>query len=90
MLLPWITLAIVNSAIYARLTRSAMLDALSQDFIRTARAKGLSPVSVNLKHGLRAGITRSSQSRGSTSARSWAELPSSRTSSGLTASVKPP
>lgn len=57
MLLPWITLAIVNSAIYARLTRSAMLDALSQDFIRTARAKGLSPVSVNLKHGLRAGIT---------------------------------
>ncbi len=34
-----------------------MLDALSQDFIRTARAKGLSPVSVNLKHGLRAGIT---------------------------------
>ncbi|WP_308194291.1 ABC transporter permease [Microbacterium croceum] len=57
MLLPWITLAIVNSAIYARLSRSAMLDALSQDFIRTARAKGLSTGTVNLKHALRAAIT---------------------------------
>ena len=57
MLLPWITLAFLLSAIYARLTRSGMLEIMSEDYIRTARAKGLSKTRVNLKHVLRAAIT---------------------------------
>ncbi|BAN95219.1 binding-protein-dependent transport systems inner membrane component [Plautia stali symbiont] len=40
-------------AMIARMTRSSMLDVLSQDYIRTARAKGLSSASVNWKHALR-------------------------------------
>jgi len=51
--LPGIVLAIANGAIYARLTRGQMLDVLSQDYIRTARAKGLSETVVVGKHGLR-------------------------------------
>jgi peptide/nickel transport system permease protein len=57
MILPWTTLAFLNSAIYARLTRAQMLETLSEDFVRTARAKGLAPRSVYVKHALRAGIT---------------------------------
>jgi peptide/nickel transport system permease protein len=57
MLLPWTTLAFLNSAIYARLTRAQMLETLSEDFVRTARAKGLAPRTVYVKHALRAGIT---------------------------------
>lgn len=57
MLLPWTTLAFLNSAIYARLTRAQMLETLSEDFVRTARAKGLPPRQVYLRHALRAGIT---------------------------------
>ncbi|MFE1084409.1 ABC transporter permease [Brevibacterium sediminis] len=53
LILPWIVLAIANGAIYARLTRGQMLEVLSQDFIRTARAKGLSETTVIGKHGLR-------------------------------------
>ncbi|WP_137826300.1 ABC transporter permease [Brevibacterium sp. 2SA] len=53
LILPWIVLAIANGAIYARLTRGQMLDVLSQDYIRTARAKGLSEAVVVGKHGLR-------------------------------------
>lgn len=53
LILPWIVLAIANGAIYARLTRGQMLDVLSQDYIRTARAKGLSETVVVGKHGLR-------------------------------------
>jgi peptide/nickel transport system permease protein len=57
MILPWTTLAFLNSAIYARLTRAQMLETLSEDFVRTARAKGLAPRTVYVKHALRAGIT---------------------------------
>ena len=57
MLLPWITLAFLLSAIYARLTRAGMLEIMSEDYIRTARAKGLNKTTVNLKHVLRAAIT---------------------------------
>ena len=57
LLLPWITLAILSSAIYARLTRAQMLETLSEDFVRTARAKGLPKRTVQLRHALRAGIT---------------------------------
>jgi peptide/nickel transport system permease protein len=57
MILPWTTLAFLNSAIYARLTRAQMLETLSEDFVRTARAKGLPPRAVYVRHALRAGIT---------------------------------
>ena len=42
MILPWITLATVQVAVYSRLTRGSLLDALGEDYIRTARAEGLS------------------------------------------------
>ena len=42
LLLPWITLAVVIAATYSRLTRSSLLEVLGQDYIRTARSKGLS------------------------------------------------
>lgn len=51
--LPSITLATVPMAIIARLTRSSMLEVMNLDYIRTARAKGLSPIRVVLVHGLR-------------------------------------
>jgi peptide/nickel transport system permease protein len=55
--LPWITLAFLHAAGYARLTRAAMLETMGEDFIRTARAKGLPERTVVLKHGLRAALT---------------------------------
>ena len=57
MLLPWITLSFLFSAQYARLTRAGMLDAMNEDFIRTARAKGLPEQTVVVKHGLRSALT---------------------------------
>jgi len=57
LILPWITLGFINSAIYARLSRAQMLETLSEDFVRTARAKGASPRVVNFRHALRAAIT---------------------------------
>ena len=53
LLLPAISLAVVQSAILARITRSAVLDVLREDFVRTARAKGLSKRAVLWKHVLR-------------------------------------
>ncbi|MBI2434402.1 MAG: ABC transporter permease [Candidatus Hydrogenedentes bacterium] len=55
-ILPSLTLGAMYAAYIARLTRGGMLEVLSQDFIRTARAKGLGEVRVVLKHGLRGGI----------------------------------
>ena len=55
-ILPSVTLGAMYAAYVARLTRSGMLEVLSQDFIRTARAKGLSEAAVVLKHGLRGGV----------------------------------
>jgi peptide/nickel transport system permease protein len=57
LLLPWITLAVVSAAAYTRLARSSMLDVLGEDYIRTARAKGLSERRVVLRHGLRSALT---------------------------------
>jgi len=57
MLLPWFTLAILYAAYYTRLTRSQMLETMGEDFIRTARAKGLSERVVFRKHAFRAGLT---------------------------------
>jgi len=55
-ILPSFTLGAMYAAYIARLTRAGMLEVLSQDFIRTARAKGLSEPRVVLQHGLRGGI----------------------------------
>ena len=57
LLLPWITLAFLFAAQYARLTRAGMLDTMSEDYIRTARAKGLPERTVVLRHGLRGALT---------------------------------
>jgi peptide/nickel transport system permease protein len=57
MILPWISVAVLNMAYYTRMTRSQMLDTLGNDFIRTARAKGLPERKVIRKHAFRAGIT---------------------------------
>jgi peptide/nickel transport system permease protein len=57
MLLPWITLAFLFSAAYARLTRAGMLETMNEDYIRTARAKGLPERTVVFKHGLRSALT---------------------------------
>ncbi len=57
LIMPSITLAMAHVAYIARLTRAGMLDVVSRDFIRTARAKGLSEGAVFLKHVLKNGIT---------------------------------
>jgi peptide/nickel transport system permease protein len=56
LVLPAVTLGITSAAIIARLTRSSMIDILDQDFIRTARAKGLTKAVVLYRHALRAGL----------------------------------
>jgi peptide/nickel transport system permease protein len=56
LLLPWIVLALLYAAIYARMVRGNLLDAMGEDFIRTARAKGLSERRVIFRHGLRASL----------------------------------
>ena len=55
-ILPTITLGTAYAAIFARLTRGGMLEILGQDFIRTARAKGLSEIRIVVVHALRGGI----------------------------------
>ena len=55
-ILPSITLGVLYAAYIARLTRGGMLEILSQDFIRTARAKGASQLRVVMKHALRGGL----------------------------------
>ena len=57
LVLPWMTLAIVNAAVYSRMTRGSMLEVLGEDYIRTARAKGLSERRVIYRHGLRSALT---------------------------------
>jgi oligopeptide transport system permease protein len=55
-ILPTITLGTAYAAIFARLTRGGMLEILGQDYIRTARAKGLSEIRIVIFHALRGGI----------------------------------
>jgi peptide/nickel transport system permease protein len=57
LVLPWVVLAFLYAALYARLTRAGMLETMSEDYIRTARAKGLRERTVVVKHGLRAALT---------------------------------
>lgn len=57
LVLPWVTLAFLYAALYARLTRAGMLETMNEDFIRTARAKGLRERRVIVRHALRAALT---------------------------------
>ncbi|MDI2132044.1 ABC transporter permease [Yinghuangia seranimata] len=57
LLLPWFTLALVQGAVYTRLTRSSMVDTLSEDYVRTVRAKGLRSRDVYVKHAWRGAMT---------------------------------
>jgi peptide/nickel transport system permease protein len=56
-ILPWITVAVGYAAIYARMLRSNMLETTQEDYIRTARAKGLSERRVIYRHALRGAVT---------------------------------
>ena len=57
LILPWLTLALVSAGAYTRLSRTSMLEVLGEDFLRTARAKGLTESRVIFRHGLRAALT---------------------------------
>ncbi|MEU9335205.1 ABC transporter permease [Streptomyces sp. NPDC048290] len=57
MILPWITLAFLYAAMYARITRATMMEILGEDYIRTARAKGLRETVVIRKHAMRSTMT---------------------------------
>jgi peptide/nickel transport system permease protein len=57
LLLPWVVLAAAFAAIYARFLRGTLIDTMQEDYIRTARAKGLSERRVILRHGVRSAIT---------------------------------
>ncbi|HET6173631.1 MAG TPA: ABC transporter permease [Gaiellales bacterium] len=56
LILPWTVLALLFAAIYARMVRGSLLDSMGEDYIRTARAKGLSERRVIFRHGLRASL----------------------------------
>jgi peptide/nickel transport system permease protein len=55
--LPWVTVSLTFAAFYARMVRSNLIETMSEDYIRTARAKGLAERRVIFKHGLRAALT---------------------------------
>ena len=56
-ILPWITLSVTSAAFYARMVRGNLIETMSEDYIRTARAKGLGERRVVFKHGLRGALT---------------------------------
>jgi peptide/nickel transport system permease protein len=55
--LPWFSLAITSAAFYSRMTRGNLIETMAEDYIRTARSKGLSEGKVIYRHGLRAALT---------------------------------
>jgi peptide/nickel transport system permease protein len=57
LVLPWLTLALVSAATYSRLTRGSLLEVLGEDYVRTARSKGLSDRRVVYRHALRSALT---------------------------------
>jgi peptide/nickel transport system permease protein len=57
LLAAWLTLGLTNAAAYTRYSRASMIEALGQDFIRTARSKGISERRVVYRHGVRAALT---------------------------------
>src|SRR5262249_41620694 len=56
LVLPWLSIALVTAATYSRLTRNAMLDVLGEDYIKTARAKGLKESRITYPHALRSSM----------------------------------
>ena len=56
-ILPWLVLSLTFAAFYARMVRGNLIETMSEDYIRTARAKGLSEKRVIYRHGLRAALT---------------------------------
>jgi peptide/nickel transport system permease protein len=56
LVIPWITLAVLYIGIYGRVLRANLIETYSEDFIRTARAKGLSPTRIMLRHALRSSL----------------------------------
>ncbi len=57
MIMPWVVLALLFAAFYARMVRGNLIETMEEDYIRTARAKGLRERTVVMKHGLRASLT---------------------------------
>ena len=57
LIMPWFVLAAATAAVYARYVRSSLIDSMSEDYIRTARAKGLPERRVVMHHGMRSAIT---------------------------------
>jgi peptide/nickel transport system permease protein len=57
LILPWFTIALVSAATYTRLIRGSMLDVFGEDYIRTARSKGMKERRVIFRHNLRASLT---------------------------------
>jgi peptide/nickel transport system permease protein len=57
LILPWLTLALITAASYTRLTRTSMLEVLGEDYVRTARSKGMKESRVITRHALRAALT---------------------------------
>ncbi|MFF5289536.1 ABC transporter permease [Paractinoplanes globisporus] len=57
LILPWLTLALVSAATYSRLTRGSLLEVFGEDYVRTARAKGITEQRVVYRHALRSALT---------------------------------
>lgn len=57
LILPWFTLALVSAATYSRLTRGSLLEVMGEDYVRTARSKGLTERRVVYRHALRSALT---------------------------------
>jgi peptide/nickel transport system permease protein len=57
LVLPWIVLATTFAAVYARLLRGSLITVMEEDYVRTARAKGLPERDVIVRHGVRSAIT---------------------------------
>ena len=56
LIIPWITLAILYIGLYARVLRANLIEAMQEDYVRTARAKGLSETRILLRHALRTSL----------------------------------
>jgi peptide/nickel transport system permease protein len=57
MIMPWVVLALLYAAFYARMSRGNLIEVMGEDYIRTARAKGLPERTVVVRHGLRSSLT---------------------------------
>jgi peptide/nickel transport system permease protein len=56
LVIPWITLAILYAGLYGRVLRASLIEAMQEDYVRTARAKGLSETRILLRHALRTSL----------------------------------